>query len=646
MTRFRNIPSKFFELPQELKEYIIQEFQIPENVTKCCSACMVRIRKCIRLQRHIAIFGEDDIFKMKKSIAEHGLNWNILAETFNKPLNVMKLFFILNHKKLNLNECASDYSYNMNLSLVDFSEDDSDISATSSEEREAISSDTASAESPKAPNNDILKVKYIIEKSEKSKEAAGAELLIPPLNQPPKRQKTQEEYDSSATETADEENDVSSVNQLSPKTVQYSFKTLNNAPRDSNVRDIISNVIEKAIKEQSMVLAPPSLKNSTMMDPRSDHSLKRDNFHMLNAKPLDGSTGLQPSTLNKTSNSFAVNILSSNQGPPKPVSNCNIINVDIGCDTHQNSSSFGKPEVDTHTLDLSVKKVNKDMIHQTQLIGYQAYVKSEDIKHTETNQIPLATQNMGSYLAFEQAEKIKLNQSQQCYNSSNMSDVGNNSSNNSNNNISNNSNMRNQGACHTMFSQQKGKMMSKVNSKQMHHSQLSSNKGSITQGIPVSNPQVVNANMMQARLDNIFRQTINSNEKSGSITHGTPMVIGSSPQNVDKRVFEFYNNKSRLSPSNPQQISPQNNANFSSPTFNRAPYMEHPQLSSKQIIMNDYITSQQMIGQHRNSRIEKESVNTRNMNNMPMASSSIYYAEKERSRPEYTNRISPAEHGR
>lgn len=227
---------------------------------------------------------------------------------------------------------------------------------------------------------------------------------------------------------------------------------------------------------------------------------------------------------------------------------------------------------------------------------------------------------------------------------------------------------------------------------------MSGAKGSITQGTPVSNPQSVNPNIMQARYDNIFRQSVeksSSSSASGSITHGTPLAaLGSSPQHhhlnmgmesKQQRVYEFYNSKSRMSPSaavaaqqqqqQQQQMSPQSSnasagsTNFmSSPPTNApfnlnrgAPYiMDHVQLSSKQIIMNDYITSQQMIGHRSSNRIiEKDPNTSRSLNSMPpiatsssasSAPSSIYHhhysvAEKDRSRADYaTNRTSPADH--
>lgn len=67
------------------------------------------------------------------------------------------------------------------------------------------------------------------------------------------------------------------------------------------------------------------------------------------------------------------------------------------------------------------------------------------------------------------------------------------------------------------------------------------------------------------------------------------------------------------------------------------------QMSSRQIIMNDFITSQQMHGQSR-GRSDKESPSPRSTG-VAGSPASLYYAEKEqRQRAEFLSRASPAEH--
>lgn len=71
--------------------------------------------------------------------------------------------------------------------------------------------------------------------------------------------------------------------------------------------------------------------------------------------------------------------------------------------------------------------------------------------------------------------------------------------------------------------------------------------------------------------------------KMGSITQGTPIHV---PHVQDKRVYDFYNKRP---PAPPQQ-----QANYA-PQYRQPAYTVEQQLSSRQIIMNDYITSQQML---------------------------------------------------
>lgn len=150
---------------------------------------------------------------------------------------------------------------------------------------------------------------------------------------------------------------------------------------------------------------------------------------------------------------------------------------------------------------------------------------------------------------------------------------------------------------------------------------------------------------LSPRFDGILRQTPPSGDKLGSITQGTPVHLP--PHHLpDKRVYDYYT-KSRQSPAQPpQQPSPQSGT-FGSPYQVRPPGsypIDQPaQLSSRQIIMNDFITSQQMHGQAR-SRPDKESPSPRA--GVAGSPASLYYAEKEqqRQRAEFLSRASPAEH--
>lgn len=176
--------------------------------------------------------------------------------------------------------------------------------------------------------------------------------------------------------------------------------------------------------------------------------------------------------------------------------------------------------------------------------------------------------------------------------------------------------------------------------------------GSITHGTPVNsnNQQILLQGQatLSPRFDGILRQTPPSGDKLGSITQGTPVHLPPHHLNDKARVYDYYKNN-RQSPAQPQQQPSPQAATFGSPYQVRpsGPYtIEQPaQLSSqRQIIMNDFITSQQMHGQQARGRPEKESPSPRSAG-VAGSPASLYYAEKDqRQRAEYLSRASPAEH--
>ena len=224
--RFRNLPQRLFELPPEVRDPIIDELKIPAGVTKCCSACLIKIRRKIGPQSNLT---DDEVNRMKKLLQEIGPKWSQLAETLNKTRVALKSFYFHYKKKYGFDIAVTEY-YKLHpgedrRQMTDG--DESDMSASSSDERDG-SSDTASAESP----NNSLPINSTKEEINISTEILGPppltkpcgesdDRLIPPLGQPPRKQRIQEEYDSSATETADEENESSPANPKSPKVLHY-----------------------------------------------------------------------------------------------------------------------------------------------------------------------------------------------------------------------------------------------------------------------------------------------------------------------------------------------------------------------------------------------------------------------------------------
>nr|XP_036232555.1 uncharacterized protein LOC106620013 isoform X3 [Bactrocera oleae] len=261
--RLHNIPARLFELASDIQDPIFQEFQIPPQATRCCSACLMRIRRKLDLDPQINLTDED--------------------------------------RRMD--------------------GDESDVSTSSCDEREVGGSDTASVESPESQRHnsmtkDVQKLQTPITASVSTNAAdtttvtmtsAGVkadERLLPPLGQAPKKQKTSEEYDSSATETADEENENSPANRQSPKVIlnssglgsqgnvglappianaqQIHAVQLNGPPQPAmgmppreqtgaNVQDVLYSVIELSLKTKG---PPPVKMPSQMPNAAPMHSVK------------------------------------------------------------------------------------------------------------------------------------------------------------------------------------------------------------------------------------------------------------------------------------------------------------------------------------------------------------------------------------
>lgn len=727
--RFRNLPPRLFELAPEIRDPLIQEFQIPPNVTKCCSACLIKIKR--KLGPHLlgTNLTEDEISKFKTLLQEVGPKWPQLAESLNKTAVALKSFYFHFKKKYSFDLAVTEYyklhpSEERRTAITDG--DESDLSTSSCDEREG-GSDTASAESPKigVPPNSIKEEVSLTETNNAQatvKTSLKDERLLPPLGQPPPRkQKTVEEYDSSATETADEENESSPGNRQSPKVLHYPSQTtitmipssMQNGPRDGhsselNVRDVMLNVIERSLKSGQQ---PPPAKpmsvgtmgKAPILDSRADVTYMREYRNelpkMQHSAPANLSVQVSHAQHSAASHQLitskgdglaTLSVVNTSVHPPQilsqhqhPISaNCQIAAtitpVQSQPSSHQMSANvqqqsqphemqkdgmvvYSRSEPEPQTLDLSIKKPQRDSLpppaHSKPIPGGGGVAMYRSDPHATVQSI--VSQN-STYLGYHPDPHNRPSKSPSVFAS----------------NIPGSAsilitqqppsaqhliqNLRVHGGPHPQPMVQpqvtKSKAAPKLSPKMQQHQQTNQQggpKGSITHGTPVNSSGtsilVQGASTLSPRFDGILRQTPPSSDKLGSITQGTPVHLPQHHLTEKQRAYEFYKN-SRQSPAQPQQQpSPQAPPTFGPPYQVRTPgayQIEQPQqLSSRQIIMNDYITSQQMHGQQvRGGRSDKESPSPRSAG-VAGSPAALYYAEKDqRQRAEYLSRSSPAEH--
>lgn len=705
-TRIRNLPDRLFSLAPEIRDPIIQEFQIPLNDKRCCSACLIKIKR--KLGSHLlgTNLTDEEIAKFKTLLQESGPKWPQISESLGKTAGALKSFYFHYKKKYSLDLAVTEY-YKSHPSEEHHSPitdgDESDLSTSSSDEREG-GSDTASVESPKTSNNQSASINLKKDESDAKSSliVTTNDRLLPPATQPPRKHKL-DEYDSSATETADEENEASPGIRNSPKVLQYPSQTtitmvpssMQNGPRDSmsselNVRDVVLNVIERTLKTGQQP-PPPNLaisKPNVLHDSRPDITFVREYRNDM-GKPHHISSLASVSHPSRSTNQDGLATLSvvNSHGHPQqtllshPHSIASQIAATITPVSSQSSSSssqnhtqsasqpivhdlqkeglivYSRNEQESQTLDLSIKKPPRDNFpppaHSKPIPGSSVTMYRND-PHVQ-GQSPMVGSQNPNYLMYDHNNRpskspsvymspvpTSISLSQQSGQPQHSI-----SSLRAHQNPSVHSQSMSQQSPATS-SQPKSKNASKLSPKVTQHSSNNQSnvgpKGSITHGTPVNqnNQQILiqGPNTLSPRFDTILRQTPPSSDKLGSITQGTPVHLP--PHHLaDKRVFDYYKN-SRQSPVQPQQQpSPQSHFNSQYQVRSSGPYpIEQP--TQRQILMNDFMTSQ-MLGQAR-GRSDKESPSPRSSS--VAGSPALYYAEKEqqRQRADYLSRASPAEH--
>lgn len=215
--RLRQLPPQWNDLPPDVKDPIIREFQIPSDVTKCCSACHNRISRKLGPEVEEPVdpsrWSEEDMDALRCALREVGCHWSKVAERLpNKTEGQCKSFYFNFKKKYKYDDVVAEYRKSRGKgdgppTVTD--EEESGSSTSSCDEDGTVpppppgpdsASDTASAPSPGPahPNN------IDAEKREASGLADGVmkEPLPPAVSQPPAS--VREDNDSSATASADE----------------------------------------------------------------------------------------------------------------------------------------------------------------------------------------------------------------------------------------------------------------------------------------------------------------------------------------------------------------------------------------------------------------------------------------------------------
>ncbi|KAL9881792.1 nuclear receptor corepressor smrter isoform 4-T25 [Glossina fuscipes fuscipes] len=379
--RLRNIPARLYDLGAEVRDPIIKEFQIPLQATRCCSACLMRIRR--KLDPHINLTDE---------------------------------------------ERHTDG-------------DESDVSTSSCDERDASGSDTASVESPKNRQRHNTLIKDTVPKPSQMVSVTPVvslvsgtpslpdtiatptgnstsnvaitksdERLLPPLGHAPKKQKTSEEYDSSATETADEENENSPANRHSPKVILNSSNTnaavvnagsgLGPPPVSTNgpmstpiqsqrhdvtsgdLQDFLYTVIERSLKQKG---PPPSKmpSQSTTISVTKPLQLSAESGR-------SNSDAISSSSSNNSNSNNDVTIVREyrNDGSIKPQQQAHgqpLLSSTVTTNNSMQNINIRQPQQQTPTLRTNVSVSGGQLENLATLSVVNSYVPSQHLQPTSHN---------------------------------------------------------------------------------------------------------------------------------------------------------------------------------------------------------------------------------------------------------------------
>lgn len=668
---------------------------------------------------------DDEVQQFGKKLQEIGPKWSQLAEQLNKPATLLKTFYFHYKKKYGFDQAVNEY-YKVHANedrrpVTDG--DESDVSVTSSDDNgsetrnegeskknESVKAEGAVKLEPSTgapinlqapPTKDLITTKP---EPFGANQAPMDDRLLPPLGQPPPLLSTQqiqsfgsssciprdghnplinvmmrtkkhsEDYDSSATETADEENESSPANRQSPKaTSVFTGKPLNPATTISmvptltqqngppaNVRDAMLEIIERSLKNNT---GPPKTSQVPPLKPNPPPAAPSDNnpdITFVGAYRHEGPNKIQIQPQRRsTSETLATLSIVNSHNAPQNVQNQQIIaghplnissiaatitpvpppqqqqrpssnphaqekdnrSMKVFPDSRgvMSQPSSNLPEPEPQTLDLSIKKPQQQQ-QQPQERQFTSFVKAVPPPPTVGSiyrgdpslQAQPNIPNQQTFLAFHPDMNRHPTKSPSTYIPPSLSP--------GQRILTNNPHLQQQ-----QSQQQQGKKVTPKLSPKVHHQQqpagsvqqMNGPKGSITLGTPLTDnrgqPIMIQGASNQSPRYDLMRQTPPSanDNKFGSITAGTPIHLS------DKRVHEYMKNSRHSPATNQPNVSVAGTGSPHPSQQFQSPYRQPPhsgELNSTQaLIFSDFLTSQQMQGHNQQSRGGNNMTNTINI---------------------------------
>jgi len=214
--RLRHLPTKLNDLPKSSKESLVNEFQIPDGTKKCCTACFTRLTRRITtmtgvenaMDQENVDWSPEETEMAKQSLRQNGNNWAKMAEKItSKTEEQCKQFFYSQRKKLQLDKIVQEFK-KANLpegsakpTLT--SDEEESGSSTSSCEDEPMQLAVAEGQSEESQQkeNKTTESTSTTTTSTNTKAEVKSDDVVGPVQKPIK---PEEDYDSSATMSADE----------------------------------------------------------------------------------------------------------------------------------------------------------------------------------------------------------------------------------------------------------------------------------------------------------------------------------------------------------------------------------------------------------------------------------------------------------